>query len=79
MLNNGVRSILPVSTEEQAKGENIQTQVHNISEYCSRNGISISDEHWYMDDGFSGAERMRDRPEGVAFFWMSWRERLAMF
>jgi site-specific DNA recombinase len=53
-----------VSTEEQAKGENIQAQVFNINEYCSRNKIIIPEEFWYMDDGFSGAERMRDRPEG---------------
>lgn len=53
-----------VSTEEQAKGENIQAQIFNISEYCSRKGIVIPEEYWYMDDGLSGAERMRDRPGG---------------
>lgn len=53
-----------VSTEEQAKGDNIQAQIYNISEYCSRNSISIPNDKWYLDDGFSGAERMRDRPAG---------------
>ena len=61
-----------VSTEEQAKGENYKLRCI-ICRILLRNGISISDEHWYMDDGFSGAERMRIVEE-VAFFWMSWRK-----
>ncbi|MGI6649585.1 MAG: recombinase family protein [Bacillota bacterium] len=53
-----------VSTEEQAKGDNIQAQIQNIKEYCDRQNIVILEDNWFKDDGISGTIPLRDRPEG---------------
>lgn len=51
-----------VSTDEQAKGENILSQIDIIENYCKRQ--VINNIPFYLDDGISGTLPLRDRPEG---------------
>lgn len=50
-----------VSTEEQAlRGFSIETQIDNLTEYCTKNKLKIVDH--YTDEGISGAKPPLKRP-----------------
>lgn len=50
-----------VSTEEQAlRGFSIETQIDNLTEYCTKNSLKIVDH--YTDEGISGAKPPLKRP-----------------
>ena len=50
-----------VSTEEQAKDDKygIPSQIADIKRYCAQNDIEIDEEDWYIEEGVSGASRVR--------------------
>ncbi len=52
-----------VSTEEQAKGENIETQVMEIEGYLGKYKVPFKVK-WYLDDGISGTLFLHERPDG---------------
>lgn len=54
-----------VSTEEQAKNETVAGQIEHIKSHCQINHITIPVDNWYIDDGFTGAASLRDRPSGA--------------
>jgi site-specific DNA recombinase len=51
-----------VSTEDQAERATVQAQVDFLRRYSDLHGLTIVDE--YVDDGYSGAIPLQDRPEG---------------
>lgn len=51
-----------VSTEDQAERQTIQSQLDFLRKYCDLHEIDVAGE--YVDDGWSGALALEDRPEG---------------
>ncbi len=55
---------LRVSTDEQAKGDHygLKVQEDRLRQFCASQGYSLSEEHVYRDEGFSGSLEEKDRP-----------------
>lgn len=51
-----------VSSEEQARRESIETQIHVAQQQCEREGITLT--HIYRDEGVSGTVPFEQRPGG---------------
>ena len=60
MTRRGV-AYVRVSTEEQAKDDKygIPSQIADIKRYCESNQIIIDENDWYIEEGVSGASRVR--------------------
>jgi site-specific DNA recombinase len=51
-----------VSTEDQAERQTVQNQLEFLREFCRLYELPVQGE--YVDDGWSGAMALRDRPDG---------------
>jgi site-specific DNA recombinase len=60
----GMRAVLyaRVSSEEQARRESIETQIHFARQQCERDGIALGE--IYKDEGVSGTVPFENRPGG---------------